>query len=250
MTGTLTHIWRHPIKSHGHEALERIAVTAGTTLPWDRTWAVAHDHARLEEGWSPCQNFSRGAKAPALMAIDASLDEETETVTLRHPERETLRFHPDAPGDLPGFLEWVAPLMPPDRAASARIVRIEGRGMTDSDFPSISLGNLASLRALSDKVGQPLDPRRFRINLWIDGFAPWEEFGWVGQDISIGETRFRVEEPIERCLATTANPETGRRDADTLGALEAGWGHREFGVYLTALSDGMLETGQPLDTPA
>ena len=66
---------------------------------------------------------------------------------------------------------------------------------------------------------------------------------WIGQDITIGATTFRVEERITRCLATTANPDTGIRDADTLGALEAGWDHRDFGVYLTATSSGDVAIG-------
>ena len=36
MTGTLTRIDRHPIKSHGRESLAAIDVKAGHTLPWDR----------------------------------------------------------------------------------------------------------------------------------------------------------------------------------------------------------------------
>lgn len=243
MTPALTHIWRYPIKSHGCEALEQVTLSKGTTLPWDRTWAVAHEHANLDDGWSPCQNFSRGAKAPELMAIEARFDQENASVSLTHPHRPPLTIRPDDAGDQSQFLDWVTPLMPEGRAASDRIVRIDGRGMTDTDYASISLGNLASLRALSQRLGTTLNPRRFRMNLWVDGLAPWEEFGWVGHDITIGDIAFRVEEPITRCLATTANPETGRRDADTLGALESGWGHRDFGVYLTALTDGTLSCG-------
>lgn len=244
MTGTLTRIDRHPIKSHGRESLAAIDVKAGHTLPWDRHWAVLHEAAKADgTAWAPCVNFSRGAKAPSLMAIDAALDEKARRITLRHPERPELTFLPDDPADLPRFLDWVGPLMPPDRAPSSRIVSAGERGMSDSDFPSISLLNLASIRALSDRLGQRLDPRRFRGNLWVEGLAPWEEFGWIGGTITIGEARFRVEERIERCLATTANPETGHRDADTLGALETGWGHRDMGVYLTALNDARLETG-------
>ena len=245
MTGTLTRIERHPIKSHGRETLAAIDVTAGGMLPWDRHWAVLHEAARADGSqWAPCVNFSRGSKAPGLMAIDAQLNEAERCVTLSHPEQPSLIFHPDSASDLPAFLEWVRPLMPADRAASSRIVSVDSRGKSDTDYPSISLLNLASIRALSDRLGQKLDPRRFRGNFWVDGLAPWEEFGWVGETIAIGDIRFRVEERIERCLATTANPDTGRRDADTLGSLEAGWGHRDMGVYLVALEDGRAETGQ------
>lgn len=251
MTGRLAHIWRYPIKSHGREPLERISVTAGQTLPWDRTWAVAHEAAKTDgRGWAPCANFTRGSKAPGLMAIEASLDEKSESVRLAHPDKEPLEFSPDSPGDLQSFLDWSADLVPENRARSARILRIAGRGMTDTDYPSVSLGNLSSLRDLSDRLGQPLDPRRFRANFWIEGLKPWEEFGWVGQEIGLGRLRFFVEERIQRCLATSANPETGRRDADTLGALKAGWGHQDFGVYLTALVTGELTRGDPLETPS
>lgn len=250
MTGTLVRIDRHPIKSHGRETLAAIDVTAGRMLPWDRHWAVLHEASRADGSvWAPCANFSRGAKAPGLMAIDAALNEDRRQITLRHPDRPDLTFRPDDSADLPRFLEWVGPLMPPDRAASARIVSAGDRGMSDTDYASISLLNLASIRALSDRLGQRLDPRRFRGNLVIDGLAPWEEFGWVGRTIAIGDVRFHVEERIERCLATAANPLTGRRDADTLGALEAGWGHRDMGVYLTSLNDARLETGTPVTTP-
>lgn len=250
MTGTLVRIDRHPIKSHGRETLAAIDVTAGRMLPWDRHWAVLHEAAKADgTGWAPCANFSRGAKAPGLMAINAELEEDSRQVTLRHPDRPELTFRPDDTTDLPRFLDWVRPLMPPDRAASARIVNAGDRGLSDTDYASISLLNLASIRALSDRLGQKLDPRRFRGNLWIDGLAPWEDFDWVGQTITIGDVQFHVEERIERCLATAANPDTGRRDADTLGALETGWGHRDMGIYLTALTDARLETGAPVIAP-
>lgn len=244
MTGRLARIDRHPIKSHGRETLAAIDVTAGRMLPWDRHWAVLHEAARVDGAeWAPCVNFSRGSKAPGLMAINAALDESKRRITLTHPDRPELSFHPDSADDLTQFLEWVGPLMPADRAASAKIACAGQRGMSDTDYPSISLLNMASVRALSDRLGQPLDPRRFRGNFWVDGLAPWEEFGWVGETIAIGDVRFRVEERIKRCLATAANPETGRRDADTLGALQAGWGHQDMGVYLTALDDGPVEAG-------
>ena len=48
---------------------------------------------------------------------------------------------------------------------------------------------------------------------------------------------------IARCKATTANPETGLCDADTLTALRQGWGHRDMGVYATVLSGGRIAQG-------
>jgi hypothetical protein len=44
-------------------------------------------------------------------------------------------------------------------------------------------------------------------------------------------------------VATAVDPATGMRDADTLGGLEAGWGHRDFGVYAEVVAGGRVATG-------
>lgn len=242
MMGRLAQICRHPIKGHGRETLASVRLFPGECLPFDRYWAVAHEAAKLVPGWNPCMNFARGAKAPALMAITCALDEATKTVTLNHPETGALSFRPDDPLDLPRFLQWVAPLIPPDRARPTKIVSA-GRGMTDSDFPSVSILSLTSLRDLSDKMSRDLSIDRWRGNLWIDGAAPFAEFGWIGREIEIGEAVLRIEERITRCRATMADPETGQIDADTLTGLQDGYGHQDFGVYATVISGGMLAQG-------
>lgn len=40
-----------------------------------------------------------------------------------------------------------------------------------------------------------------------------------------------------------ANPDTGLRDADTLAALDQGWGHRDFGIALVAETSGAVAVG-------
>ncbi|NND42331.1 MAG: molybdenum cofactor biosysynthesis protein, partial [Silicimonas sp.] len=57
MSGVLTRIERHPIKSHGRETLSRTEVRSGRTLPWDRHWAVLHEAATVDGSeWVPCAN--------------------------------------------------------------------------------------------------------------------------------------------------------------------------------------------------
>jgi uncharacterized protein YcbX len=237
----LTRITRHPIKGHGREDLASVSLSPGACLPWDRHWAVAHAAARLAEGWSPCTNFARGAKAPGLMAITSTLNEATGEVVLSHPERGEITFRPDDGDDLPRFLDWVMPLNPPNRALPTRIVAA-GRGMTDSDFPSVSVLSEASLRALSGQMGKPLSPHRFRGNLWIDGAEPFAEFDWIGRSIRIGEAVLQIKERITRCLATTVDPNSGLRDTDMLGGLEQGFGHQDFGVYAVVTKGGRIAT--------
>ena len=242
MTGAVAQIWRHPIKAHGREALDRVTLSAGQTMPWDRTWAVTHQNAKTDgTAWAPCANFSIGSRAPLLQAISATLDEATGTLCLTHPDRPDLRFNPDT--EQHRFLEWVGPLMPQERAASTGIVRVPGRGMTDTDFPSISLINMASHRAFGQRLGLDLSPLRWRGNLLIDGLAPWEDLEWIGKRLRIGEAELRVRERIGRCLATAANPQTGIRDVDTLKALRDGCGHTDFGLYAEVVVSGDIKVG-------
>ena len=241
MTPTVAHIWRHPIKSHGREALDKASFEVGATMPWDRTWAVAHEGARIKpDVWAPCVNFSRGAKASSLMAVKASLDERTELITLSHADLPDITLHPER--DASKLLEWVKPLMPVNRAQSQRVVRVAGRGMTDTEFPSVSIANLSSHAAVETALEQPLAQERWRANIWLDGLGAWEETDWVGKTVKIGTVEFEIHQQITRCLATTANPETGERDADTLGALK-GFGHQEFGIYGVVTKAGDIALG-------
>ncbi|HQY44421.1 MAG TPA: MOSC domain-containing protein [Paracoccaceae bacterium] len=248
MTAILASIQRHPLKSHGREELAEVRLTAGEGLPWDRRWAVAHDAAKIDEGqWSPCQNFSRGSKAPKLMAINARLDTDRGALTLTHPDRPAITFRPGDSTDAARFLDWVTPLCPADRARPARLYSIPVRGMTDTDYPSVSILNLASNQALGAALGTELSPLRWRGNFWIDGLPPFAETDLVGRTVRLGSARIEIVEPIERCLATTANPATGERDADTLGALRSLHGHQNFGLYGRVIEGGLVRQGDQFE---
>tara|TARA_R110002110_G_scaffold117021_42_gene289310 strand:+ start:6502 stop:7242 length:741 start_codon:yes stop_codon:yes gene_type:complete len=241
----VTALWRHPLKAHGREALDRTTLVAGQALPFDRTWAVAHDNAQIKgSGWHRCANFTRGATIPALMAIRARLDETTEQLSLQHPDLPDLTFHPDTEADL--FLAWIKPLMPANRALPERILRLPGRGFTDTSFPSLSLCNIASHHAVEALAGTPLQQDRWRGNIWFDGVTAWEEFDWIGRDLGLGQAVLHIEEPITRCMATTANTETGLRDVDTLATLGI-LGHQDFGIYATVVKGGEIAVGDLME---
>lgn len=241
MTARVTALWRYPVKGIGAEPLEAVTLAPDRPLPGDRAWAVHHAAAPADTGgWRPCREFLRGASGPQLMAVTATTGADG-AITLRHPSQGALTVDPAlAPQAL---LDWVAPIWPAERPAPARVVRAPDAGMSDVAFPSVSVLNAASLRALSERLGRNLDPRRFRGNIWLDGLAPWDEFDLVGREIAIGDARLRIEARITRCRATEANPETGERDAATLQTLKSGWGHQDFGVYARVVTGGDIALG-------
>jgi len=241
----ITALYRHTLKSHGREALERVTLHAGQSMPYDRHWAVAHEAAKADGSkWAPCVNFSRTSKAPGLAAINATFDDASGLLSLTHPERPDLTFNPDTDGA--AFLEWVHPIVPHDRALPARILRLADRGFTDSPYASVSLCNTASHGAVEDLHGGALSLLRWRGNVWFDGAAPWDEMEWVGRDLRLGQAKLHVRDLTQRCLATTASPETGARDADTLAALDQ-LGHQYFGVYAEVIETGEIALGDRLE---
>lgn len=243
MTISLAHIWRHPIKGIGAEALERADLTIGRPVPMDRAFAVLEAGGDAAEGWRSCRNFLRGAKGPSLMAITAKT--EGEVIRLSHPERPDITINPVT--DATALFDWLAPIYPEDRSPAVGLVTAPPEGMSDAPFASVSILNLSSLAALSADAGMDLDMRRFRGNLWLKGAAPWEEFDLIGKTIQIGGARLKIVEPIGRCRATEANPETGKRDVNTLALLERGWGHTEFGVYAEVISSGAIALGNSVE---
>ncbi len=246
MTATVGSIWRHPVKAHGREEIGSAELTAHGTIPFDREWAVAHEASEADGSeWVRCVNFTRAAGAPQLMAITASLDEATGRLTLSHPEREPLEFDPDTEGDR--LIDWVSPLMPEGRAKPARLVRQRaGRGLTDSDFPSLTLCNTASHAAVERAAGRDLSPHRWRGNVWIDGLEPWAEWDWVGREVRIGGAVLAVRERTGRCLATHANPDTGERDVEMLPLLDD-LTSRDFSVMAEVIQGGAIRTGDPVE---
>lgn len=242
---SVSHLFRHPLKSHGREALEQVILKKGQAIPYDRLWAVAHDASTIDGSqWAPCAHFSRVSKAPGLMAITSKLDEDAGLLTLTHPDKDDLTFDPDADAAL--FIDWVMSLVPQDRALPKRIVKLPSRGFTDSDFPSVTLCNRASHRAVEGQIGHDLSIHRWRGNIWFDSDAPWIEFDWIGRDVRVGECILTIRERTDRCLATTASPETGMRDADTLAALKH-WGHQDFSVRAEVKQGGLLRLGDTVE---
>lgn len=240
--GTLAQIWRHPIKAHGREAMVSARLEPGRALPLDRLWAIAHEKAKLapsDDGWHRCPNFSRGASVPLLQAMECRVDQASQTLTLTHPAKPGITLNPDNDADQARLIDWLQDFTPEGRPKPVKFVKAQN-AMTDSQTVSLSLMNLASNQAIGELLGQEISPLRWRGNMLVAGLEPWEERSWVGKNIRIGSAEFYIRKEITRCRMTEANPDTGARDADTLGALKRGWDIQEMGVHAVVIKAGEI----------
>ncbi|MEM7547434.1 MAG: MOSC N-terminal beta barrel domain-containing protein [Pseudomonadota bacterium] len=241
--GSLAAIYRHPVKSLGEEALSSVTLTTGQPLPWDRCWAIAHDRSdfnAVEPDWVKPQNFVIQSMCPELAQIKCAFDEESGALTMSHPVAGSVT---SKPGKDDRLSAWIGPIAGASGPGPYRLANVPGQALHDFPDTHISIGNLASLRALEEMAGRKLAHIRFRMNLWIDGFAPWEELDWADSEITIAATRLRVIDRVKRCNATNADPETGTRNTDIPRLLHGRFGHMDFGLYAEVLNGGNVAVG-------
>lgn len=247
MSWRLAEIYRHPVKSLGEEALDSVALTPGRPLPHDRAWAIGHARTGWVPGRSPWEtsgNWVDQTNVPRLAQISVSFHEASGRLVLRHPDRPELVVHPERPEDDAALTEWVAPLAEGTvRSGPYHVCRQPGLQFTDFEETHVSIASTSSLRALEEIAGKPLEPIRFRMNLWLDGIEPWAELDMVGREIEVGEARLRIIRRDKRCAATTASPATGERDVPVPALLKRTFGHMDFGIYAQVVTGGTVRRG-------
>lgn len=111
----------------------------------------------------------------------------------------------------------------------------------------VTIVSNASLSRIGEEAGENVDPRRFRMLFHVDGCEPHEEDDWIGLRVRVGAAVVRVVERVERCVVTTRDPETGRRDLDTLALLERYRGTIDFGVRAAVVEPGAVAVGDPVE---
>jgi uncharacterized protein YcbX len=119
-----------------------------------------------------------------------------------------------------------------------------------ADDAPVTLMSVASLRALAPAVGGEVpDGRRFRMTLTVDGVAAWAEHGWKDRELAVGDAVLKIDIPVPRCVITTRDPDTGKRDLPVLKALAELRGKRDvtFGVYAEVLRPGRVRRGDRLE---
>ena len=121
------------------------------------------------------------------------------------------------------------------------------------DVEPITLVSSASIAELGRRAGhEPLDGRRFRMLIEVDGCGPHEEDTWIGRRVRLGEALVEIPAPVPRCATTTRDPATGRRDFDALREIAAYRGKRngkkvDFGVYGRVVTPGRVRAGDTVD---
>lgn len=246
MRGTVASIYRHPVKGLTPEQLSSVQLEAGAYFPHDRLYAIEVGPS----GFDPenpkhisKQRFTVLARFPALARIKTRLDDATGAFHLgdAHGFGVETRLHTqEGRATVERFLQA---FLGEEAPGKLRVLE-SPQGYRFMDHPQgyISVMNLASVRAVEQAIGQPVDPLRFRANIYVDGLKPWAEDEWiVGQRMQLGAAGLAMFKPIVRCVATHVNLDTGERDIDMVGQLREHFGRDTLGNYFSIIEDGAVK---------
>lgn len=253
MTITIAAIHRYPVKGLSLQPLNRVEVKAGQMLPQDRVYALALGSTQFDPvhpEWMPKTNFLMLQRDEKLAALQTEFDPETQTLTVHRGGRQVARGRLDDPTGRAVIEQFFAAYMGEAARGQPRVVSAAGHNFSDVNRKVVSLINLASVKDLERITGAPVDPVRFRGNLLLDGLPAWAEFGWIDQPFKIGTVPLKVVKRIQRCAATSVNPETAKRDINVVQALVRGFGHPDCGIYAEVLADGVIDRGAEVTPPA
>jgi uncharacterized protein YcbX len=258
MAITVEAIYRYPVKGLSAEPLGRVALATGDCLPHDRRFAIALPTTEFDPDnpqWLSKTHFLMLMRDEELAELHTRFDDDTGFLTVEREGEIVLRAKLteeagrwEAAAFFDEFFSGVA-------EESVRIVESPGHTFADARRKPnattdkyVSLINAASIAALEEAVGAPVDPIRFRANVYFRGVAAWQELEWLGREIAVGGARLRIIASITRCAATEVNPETAERDMDVVGTLQRSFGHNLMGIYAEVVGPGEIAVGDMLVT--
>jgi hypothetical protein len=247
-------VYRYPVKGLSPQALQRATLRPGETLPADRLYAVENGPSGFDPerpAYFPKQRFLMLMRNERLAALRADYDDASHTLMIHFEGREVAR------GDLrtnEGRLAVEAFLrrfMPNDLRGPPKVLSAKGHSFSDVAKKVVSIINLATVAAVETAAGAPVNPLRFRGNVYVAGWPAWHEFNLIGADISIGgSARLKVVKRITRCAATDVDPDTGTRDLAIPKTLMQNFGHADCGVYAEVTTGGDIALGDTISETA
>tara|TARA_B100000929_G_C15255542_1_gene334834 strand:- start:53 stop:562 length:510 start_codon:yes stop_codon:yes gene_type:complete len=125
-----------------------------------------------------------------------------------------------------------------------------GDQISFADGSPLLLISEASLNELNKRLMQPVEMKRFRPNLVTTADRPFAEDDW--SRIRIGEVEFDLDWACTRCVLTTIDPDTARKDVAgeplmTLKGFRRSSEGVMFGQNLIPRRLGTLSVGDPIE---
>ncbi|MEE9278097.1 MAG: MOSC domain-containing protein [Dehalococcoidia bacterium] len=251
---TVDACYLYPVKGMTPLEAPFLELEPGRSPKGDRAFVFAFANAEKRGAvqWVSKHESVTLLNTPYLARLRAAYDVDTQRLSISSDEHGTASANVANAEERIALAAWLAEVVEqlPANPLAGRPERKplellgDGRSLfTDRGPTQVSFAAAESLRVLSQRAGNDIDMRRFRLNLSISGVTPWEEFEWAGKQVRFGETLLDVSAPLIRCVAVNASPEGDGRDLDVVAVLQRAFGHLNFGVEANVIEGGRVKPG-------
>jgi hypothetical protein len=217
--GTVLSLHRFPVKSMAGEAVGSLAV-GEHGAEGDRRHAV----------WLRGGRKLTGRVAPRMLAWRATLDGD---LTVTAPDGRRFAWGKELEAAVGEYLgKEVALVQDPHGLA---------------DVTGLHVTFEASRLRLEEELGRPVDIRRFRPNIHVEGdFEPFEESGWEGRRLRVGDAELEVVSATDRCAITIHDPDSLEPAPEVLRTINERH-DTFFGVWAEARNAAVVRPGDPVE---
>jgi len=222
--GAVVSLRRYPVKSLVGERLE-VAEVLARGFRGDRLWAVVDEDGKLGSG----KSSRRFRKMDGLLDLAGTYDGDVPVITF--PDGRAVR------ADDPGVHDALS------HHVGRPVTLARETDVSHFDDGPVHLVTTASLRAVEQRLGEPVDPRRLRPNLVVDtgDAVGLVEDEWVGHRFQIGEVVLGVTDRMPRCVMVNL-PQVGLGAARVLDAV-TDLNDANLGVLATVVTPGRIRVG-------
>jgi len=230
LVGQVKEIRRFPVKSILGESLSSVSIE-NRGLFGDRLWAIKNMSGKFGSG----KTTRRFQQMDGLFNYRARYEGTTPIITM--PDGVDYR------GDNNTINEALS------ESLGFQVTLAREESISHFDEGPISIITTSALRMLSQQLGEPVDPRRFRANLLIDTESTgYVEDDWVDRLIKVGPTVIlRVVTPLQRCVMVNNPQEELQQDVRILRHL-ANNHDATFGVWAKVERNGEVNVGDETRT--
>lgn len=240
-------IYRYPVKGLSPQRLERTGLAPGQTLPADRAYAIENGPCGFDPAapaYFPKQRFLMLMRNERLAALRTDFDERGHVLSIQSEGRQAVRADLRQPEGRRAVERFFQSHMADELRGPPKVLYGAGHSFSDVARKVVSIINLASVAEIENACGAPVDPLRFRGNLFVKGWPAWHEFELLGETLRVGaNARMKIVKRIQRCAATEVDPDTGIRDLPIPRTLMDNFGHTDCGVYAEVTAAGEVGIG-------
>lgn len=165
-------LYRYPVKGLSPQKLDHAVLEAEKTIAWDRAYAIENGPGRFDPEnpkYLPKVNFLMLMRNERLAALETQFEENTQILSICRDGKKITSGALNTKLGRQMIEQFLASYMQGELKGRQRIVSSPGHSFSDVSAKCLHLVNLASIAEVEKAVGQPLDPLRFRANLYFEG---------------------------------------------------------------------------------